>query len=438
MSSVLQTKLSDGKLPREDGQRAKLEYQTVRNTTQGLCKPLCVDDYGVQTISEVSPPKWHLAHTTWFFETFLLQVFYPHYQPFHPRYGELFNSYYETLGGVYPRAKRGWLSRPTIEEIYRYRAYVDQHMLELIDTVTQTNIQEFSTRLTLGIHHEQQHQELLLTDIKHILSANPLRPAYFTESKPLLSADRTVAKPDQPNWLSYHGGLFKIGYDGDGFAFDNETPRHETYLHDYQVCSRLVTNEEYLEFIDSGAYTQPQYWLSDGWIAVRKGAWQAPLYWERINGEWWIMTLSGLQPLAAQEPVCHVSFYEADAYARWRGQRLPSEAEWEHIAASVEVNGNLQEQGRYHPEAAPATAKLSQLFGDVWEWTSSPYQSYPGYHLPQGVFGEYNGKFMCNQLVLRGGSCVTPQTHLRASYRNFFYPHDRWQFSGIRLAKNAN
>lgn len=413
-------------------QLSHLDYQKVRNTTLRLCEPLCQDDYGVQTIAEVSPPKWHLAHTSWFFETFLLQPFYPDYQPFHPRYGYLFNSYYETLGNVYPRPQRGWLSRPTVDDIFRYRAYVDEHMAVLIDTVAQAHQSEFLTRLWLGIHHEQQHQELLLTDVKHILASNPLRPAYLDST---LAASEVTSM--QPSWLLFHGGLFKIGDEGQGFAFDNEKPRHEVFLGDFQVCSRLVTNSEYVEFIESGAYSQPQYWLSDGWMWIGKGGWKAPLYWESIDGEWWIMTLSGMQRLIAHEPVCHVSFYEADAYARWRGRRLLSEAEWEHAAATLDIVGNLQETGRYHPQATSQVCGITQIFGDVWEWTSSSYQPYPGYCLPQGVFGEYNGKFMCNQMVLRGGSCVTPTTHLRASYRNFFYPHDRWQFSGIRLADNA-
>lgn len=434
MSSVLESISIDSGVALKRWQ-TRIAYQTVRNTTQRLCAPLCVDDYGVQTIAQVSPPKWHLAHTTWFFETFLLEAFYPQYQPFHPRYRYLFNSYYETLGQVYPRPQRGWLSRPCVEDIFRYRTYVDEHLIDLIDSIKDEYKSEFLARLLLGIHHEQQHQELLLTDIKHILASNPLRPAYHNAKDCVLSK----IKNSRVNWLLIQGGLFKIGCQGESFAFDNERPRHEVFLRDYVLSPRLVTNEEYLEFIDAGIYSQPQYWLADGWTDVCKGAWKAPLYWENINGEWWMMTLSGMQRLAAQEPVCHVSYYEADAYARWRGRRLPSEAEWEHAATNVEIAGNLQDQGRYHPERACAlsNSSLAQLFGDVWEWTCSPYQAYPGYRPLEGALGEYNGKFMCNQWVLRGGSCVTPQAHLRASYRNFFYPQDRWQFTGIRLAEYA-
>lgn len=411
------------------------QYQSVRHHSEIICQPLATEDYCIQTMPDVSPPKWHLAHVSWFFETFVLLPFHQHYQPFHPQFDYLFNSYYETHNRPFPRPQRGLLSRPTVADIYAYRAHVDAAMSELLNAPDEQFAEEIYSRLVLGLHHEQQHQELLLTDIKHILAFNPLNPAYH------------VGEPSQPayqdtaalHWLEYSGGNHYIGHEGDEFNFDNETPRHMVYLQDYALASRLVTNGEYMNFMEAGGYDRPEYWLSEGWHTVGVQNWQAPLYWQKHNGRWWHMTLAGLQPVLEQEPVSHVSFYEADAYARWAGKRLPLEAEWELAAIQQPVVGNFRESGYLCPRPPEQNSTgLKQLFGDVWEWTQSPYVPYPGYRPLKGSLGEYNGKFMSNQMVLRGGSCVTPQSHIRATYRNFFYPDDRWQFSGIRLADDRH
>lgn len=405
-------------------------YRQVRQLSEWIAQPLAIEDYVVQSMPDVSPPKWHLAHSTWFFETFLLLPHLPNYQVFHPQFGYLFNSYYETIGARHPRAHRGLLSRPTVETIYQYRAYVDAAMQELLSRFGGQLAPSLASLVTLGLHHEQQHQELLLTDIKHILALNPLRPAYRAD---LPAAPAPMASQEQ--WLDYAGGLYPIGYQGDDFAFDNELPRHPVYLPDYYLAARLVTNGEYLEFIQAGGYCQAAHWLAEGWATVQAQQWQAPLYWEQIDGDWWEMTLAGLRPLNLQAPVCHVSFYEANAYASWAGQRLPTEAEWEVAAAATAVEGNLLGAGYLHPVPATGKARPDQLYGEVWEWTESAYLPYPGFQIAAGAVGEYNGKFMCNQMVLRGGSCVTPPQHVRPSYRNFFPAATRWQFSGIRLAK---
>ncbi len=404
------------------------QYQQVRQVSDRICQPLAIEDYVIQSMADVSPPKWHLAHTTWFFETFLLIPHLPGYEVFHPQFGYLFNSYYEAVGARHPRAERGLLSRPTVIEVYEYRQYVDRAMATLIDTVPEYS--DLGSSIGLGLHHEQQHQELLLTDIKHILATNPLHPVYRV-TQPLENRS-TTADIDRPQqWLKYHGGVVSIGHQGDGFAFDNESPQHQTYLQDYKIADRLVTNGEYLEFIEAGGYQQSQYWLAEGWLTVQQQQWRSPLYWEQIDGQWWIMTLGGLRPIAEREPVCHVSYYEADAYASWRGARLPTEAEWEHAAKLVSLEGNFLDSDRLHPISA---SKNYQFFGDTWEWTQSAYLPYPGFQVAEGAIGEYNGKFMCGQMVLRGGSCVTPHNHIRSTYRNFFPPSTRWQFSGIRLA----
>ncbi|NJL19875.1 MAG: ergothioneine biosynthesis protein EgtB [Leptolyngbyaceae cyanobacterium SM1_3_5] len=399
-------------------------YQQVRQISEQICKPLAIEDYGIQSTADVSPPKWHLAHTTWFFETFLLVAHLPGHQVFHPKFGYLFNSYYEAIGERHPRPQRGLLSRPTVEEVYRYRAYVDEAMRSLLTNLTP----QLESLIELGLHHEQQHQELLLTDIKHIFAINPLRPVY----QPSLPTQ--PSSPPQEQWLDYPSGLYAIGHDQPNFAFDNESPRHQVYLQDYWLASRLVTNGEYLEFVQSGGYSQPEHWLAEGWATIQAQQWQAPLYWEQIDGDWWMMTLGGMQQLDADEPVCHVSFYEADAFARWAGKRLPTEAEWEVATAQVPLQGNFLETGRLHPMPAIARTRPDQLFGDVWEWTQSAYLPYPRYQPAAGAVGEYNGKFMCGQMVLRGGSCVTSHSHVRSTYRNFFPPATRWQFSGIRLS----
>lgn len=404
-------------------------YRVLRAATLRLCAPLAVEDYVVQACAEVSPPKWHLAHTAWFFETFLLGPLLPGYRPFHPDWAYLFNSYYDSVGPRHPRPERGRLSRPTVAEVRRYRDHVDSAMARLFETAQEGQWPEVARRAELGLHHEQQHQELLLTDIKYNFGVNPLQPAYA--DLPAAAAD--PAPP--PAWQPFPGGDHTIGHRGAGFCFDNELPPHPLRLAPFRLATRPVSNGEYLRFIDDGGYHRPELWLADGWAHARQALWQAPLYWWRDGGTWWQFTLGGARPLAPAEPVCHVSFYEADAYARWAGHRLPEEAEWEVAAGTAPPGGNLREGGRLHPRPATPGPGLRQMAGDVWEWTASPYRPYPGYRRAEGAFGEYNGKFMCNQMVVRGGSCVTPADHLRPSYRNFFYPHDRWQFTGIRLAE---
>lgn len=407
------------------------QYLAVRRRSEQLCAPLAVDDYQVQAEIEASPPKWHLAHVSWFFETFLLHPFHPGYAAFHPSFGYLFNSYYEQVGSFHPRDRRHVLSRPTVEEVYRYRAHVDEHVLALIGQCPEDIRPELSRRLILGLHHEQQHQELLLMDIKRNFDANPLLPAYTT---PAALAGTESSAPFR--WLDFPGGLHEIGHQGDGFCFDNETPRHKVYLEDYRLGSRLTTNGEYLEFIDAGGYGDARWWLSDGWRTIQKHDWNGPLYWKKIDGAWHEMTLGGCRPLRLAEPVCHVSYYEADAFARWRGARLPLEAEFEVATAALPVEGNFAESGLFHPQATSSEDE-PQWFGDLWEWTQSPYTPYPRFRPLEGALGEYNGKFMANQFVLRGGCCVTPASHMRPTYRNFFYPHERWPFTGIRLATDA-
>lgn len=404
-------------------------YSQVRQRTEALCAPLETDDYQVQSVVDASPPKWHLAHVTWFFETFLLKPFLRGYRPLDDRYEQIFNSYYNTVGPFHPRAQRHTLSRPTVGQVYEYRAHVDRHMAELSAACSAGHRATVDARLTLGTHHEQQHQELLLMDIKRNFFANPLYPVYSAATR----SSPSTAVPLR--WRSFPGGIREIGNAGGAFAFDNESPRHKVLLRDYQLASRPVTNGEYLEFIDAGGYGRPDLWLSDGWAAVQERRWKAPLYWIEIDGQWHEMTLSGVRPVNPAEPVCHVSYYEADAYARWRDARLPTEAEWECAAADQAIDGNFVESGIYHPRPA-ASETDGQWYGDVWEWTSSGYTPYPGYRPLEGALGEYNGKFMANQYVLRGGCCATPRSHMRTTYRNFFYPPDRWPFTGIRLARD--
>jgi ergothioneine biosynthesis protein EgtB len=416
-----------------------IRYETVRRTSDRICQPLAIEDYVIQSMADVSPPKWHLGHTSWFFETFLLCPYLPNYQVFHPQFNYLFNSYYETVGARQPRPLRGLLSRPTVEEVYQYRQHVDQGMRSLIQNASENQKSHDPTitdLIILGLNHEQQHQELLVTDIKHILAGNPLHPAYdeTLESIPLESIP--VATSGKQTWKPYSAGLYTIGYAGDGFAFDNEMPLHSVYLSDFQLATRLTTNREYLAFMSAGGYEQPEYWLSEGWQVVQREGWRSPLYWEEIDGEWWNYTLGGMRRINLDEPVCHVSLYEADAYARWAGCRLPTEMEWEVAATGLPMQGQFLDGGYYHPVATDAASlDLSDLFGKVWQWTQSAYLPYPGFQAAAGAIGEYNGKFMCNQTVLRGGSCATPSNHFRVSYRNFFPAHSRWQFSGIRLAK---
>lgn len=418
-------------------------YQQVRQQTQALAAPLSAEDCQLQSMPDCSPVKWHLAHTTWFFETFVLSRFDTTWQPFHPQYRMLFNSYYNAVGARHPRPQRGLLSRPPLTDIWRYREAIDAAMLELIERLGGLD-PTFDELLVLGLNHEQQHQELILTDIKHALSMNPMRPAYADGSPP--ASDEAVAL----NWLDYAGGRVWMGHDAEDFAFDNEGPTHEVLLQPFSLANRLVTQGEYLAFMRDGGYQRPDLWLSLGWDHIGAQHWQAPLYWERDGDTWQVYTLQGMQPIDPHAPVTHLSYFEADAYARWAGARLPREAEWEHAARQLlavpgeaqkqVANANLLERGNLRPTPAQAlggaSTKLLQLFGDVWEWTCSPYEAYPGFTPAPGAVGEYNGKFMCNQYVLRGGSCATPASHIRATYRNFFPPEARWQFSGIRLARD--
>jgi ergothioneine biosynthesis protein EgtB len=424
----------------EPGREAlQASYQTVRHTTEALCAPLQTEDYVIQSMPDASPAKWHLAHTSWFFETFILSNENKG-TPVDSVYSYLFNSYYNAVGERIARDRRGLLSRPTVAEVYAYRKAVDERIRELLDRADSETLDRVRSLLILGLSHEQQHQELILTDLKHALASNPLRPAYWSLHD---SAQETSAL--QPlTWTMFSAGIRWIGHDGVGFAFDNEGPRHREYVGSFTLANRLTTNCEYLEFIEDGGYDRPEFWLSDGWFARSRNEWQAPLYWERAEGRWRVFTLTGMRELALDEAVCHVSYYEADAFARWSGCRLATEAEWETAAqARCRVSdGNFLESRRYHPAPLPAaptperSAPPAQLFGDVWEWTASPYVAYPGFRPAAGALGEYNGKFMCNQFVLRGGSCASPQSHIRATYRNFFPPEARWQFSGIRLARD--
>lgn len=408
-------------------------YKEIRRITEALCDPLSPEDCTVQSMDDASPAKWHLAHTSWFFETLILERMISDYQPFNPHYRILFNSYYNAIGEQYPRPRRGLLTRPTLAEVLAYRRRIDQQILDLLDHHGGENSQ--LEKLTeIGLHHEQQHQELILMDIKHLLSCNPLHPAY--KDCPVSPAIQEVSPM---TWHSYGEGLLWLGHDGRGFAFDNETPRHRVFGTAFELAVRPVTNGEYLAFMEDGGYGRPELWLSDGWATITKEGCRTPLYWEKNDGEWYEMTLSGVRELRLEAPVCHVNFYEADAYATWRGARLPTEAEWEQAAVEQPIKGNFMEDGLLHPTPSPKRGphdKPYQLFGDTWEWTRSAYLPYPGYQPMQGALREYNSKFMSNQMVLRGGACITPRSHIRATYRNFFYPGSRWQFSGIRLARD--
>jgi ergothioneine biosynthesis protein EgtB len=416
-------------------------YRRVRGFTEELCRPLAVEDYVIQSMPDASPTKWHLAHTSWFFETFVLTAADPGYRSLDPRYGYLFNSYYESVGQRHCRPRRGLLSRPTVEQVWGYRRHVDRQVLALLDGVGDGEPPAWVPVIEVGLHHEQQHQELLLTDIKHVFGANPLRPAYIPNNlpdNPLSPQGRAGGVRGGLRWSSYPAALREIGHDGTGFAFDNESPRHHVFVAAFGLATRPVTNREWLAFMADGGYTRAPLWLSDGWKTVAEQGWQAPLYWEMTDGTWQMMTLSGMRPVDPDEPVCHVSYYEADAYAQWAGARLPTEAEWEVAAEECPMEGNFVESGAWHPRpgTGDGTAGPRQMFGDVWEWTASPYIPYPRFRAAAGAVGEYNGKFMCNQMVLRGGAAVTPVGHVRPTYRNFFPPSARWAFAGLRLAED--
>jgi ergothioneine biosynthesis protein EgtB len=408
-------------------------YHQVRQFTERLCQPLVTEDYVIQAMPDVSPPKWHLAHTSWFFETFVLAPASPGYRSPHASYAYLFNSYYVGAGERHCRPKRGLLSRPTVEEVYRYRAHVDQRMAAFLEGLHAEAFDTWSPIVELGLHHEQQHQELLLTDLKYNFACNPLRPAYLSADIP-----RPAPAVKALQWVCFPEGVYRVGHDGRGFAFDNESPRHRSFVEPFQLASRLITNGEYMAFMADDGYERPELWLSMGWDTVQREGWRAPLYWERRDDDWWVMTLTGMRPVDEAEPVCHVSYYEADAYARWAEACLPTEVEWEVAATPLPIRGNFVEQQTFHPvphDQADTSAPLGQMFGDVWEWTQSHYSPYPGYTPAPGALGEYNGKFMANQFVLRGGSCATSVSHIRPSYRNFFPADARWQFMGIRLAR---
>jgi len=407
-----------------------MRFESVRSLTEALAAPLSTEDCCVQSMPEASPTKWHLAHTSWFFETFLLSRT-AFYRPFDPRYAYLFNSYYDAVGDRQPRERRGLLTRPSLAEVVKYRRYVTENVLSLIES-RYDQLGEALVVLELGVQHEQQHQELILTDIKHLLAQNPHAPAY---NEVPLHHGGSVAPLC---WVSYAGGLVSAGHDSDGFTFDNELPPHRVYLEPYELATRLVTNREYLEFIRDNGYRRPELWLSEGFRTLSIRNWAAPLYWTGGEDHPRLYSLSGENELSLDEPVCHVSYFEADAFARWSGARLPTEFEWEHAASQLPVTGCLLDIARLHPRPAVASCTpLLQVFGDTWEWTASAYMPYPGYRPLAGALGEYNAKFMCNQMVLRGGSCATPADHIRPTYRNFFPADARWQFTGIRLARTS-
>ncbi|HZD96082.1 MAG TPA: ergothioneine biosynthesis protein EgtB [Candidatus Sulfotelmatobacter sp.] len=409
------------------------QYTAVRQQTESLTASLSAEDQMVQSCADASPAKWHQAHTSWFFETFILSVHLPGYRSLDVRFRDLFNSYYNAVGEQPDKALRNTFSRPGLDDVRRYRAYIDENMLRLIRPEMSDELRKL---IVLGLNHEQQHQELLVTDIKHAFWSNPLRPVY--QEAPV--GAQSLSAPSQKPHL-YAEGLYEIGTAADGFYFDNEAPRHQVFVQPFRFAARLATCGDYLSFMEDRGYSRPELWLSDGWKAVQTHHWKAPLYWEKINGEWFQFTCSGPRKVVEAEPVCHVSYYEADAFARWAGARLPTEFEWEVAAARLPVEGNLLENGKFHPQPASslsADAPPAQMFGDVWEWTASAYLPYPRYKSAAGALGEYNGKFMSGQMVLRGGSCITPRSHIRASYRNFFPPETRWQFSGIRLTDDGS
>jgi ergothioneine biosynthesis protein EgtB len=410
------------------------KFRQVRDFSTRLCRSLEPEDYVVQSMPDVSPTKWHLAHTSWFFETFVVKVWMQRYRSEVPQYAYLFNSYYNAAGDMHRRDLRGLISRPTVAETYRFRKSIDQCVIKLIEEADDALLSEIEPVLILGIHHEQQHQELLVTDIKHVFSQNPLYPVFQPNA---VASEASKVAPQ--HFVEFDEATVLIGHDGAGFSYDNEGPRHRALVPAFSLSNRLITNGEYLAFMEAGGYTRPEFWLSLGWTTVNEQRWQAPLYWVQRDGAWWNFTLSGFRPVNESEPVTHVSYFEADAYANWDGARLPTEFEWEYAASDLPIEGNFVDAERFHPAPAPGSNgenTLLQMFGDVWQWTRSAYLPYPGYRAGPGALGEYNGKFMCNQMVLRGASCATSRSHIRPTYRNFFQPEKRWQFTGIRLARD--
>ena len=446
-------------------------FHEVRSFTDALCHDLAPEDCVVQSMPDVSPTKWHLAHTTWFFETFILKKWIAGYRSENEQYAYLFNSYYNAAGDMHRRDLRGLISRPTVEETHRYRSAIDTHIDNLVSDADPNVLVEIEPILILGIHHEQQHQELLITDIKHVFAQNPLHPVFRGRARPpgAPQPDGSASRPCQ--FIDFDEATIDIGHDGNGFSYDNEGPRHRALILPFALANRPVTNGEYIAFIEDNGYTRSEFWLSLGWMTVNEQRWQGPLYWSKHDGIWWNFTLSGFRPVDRNEPVTHISYFEADAFANWSGARLPTEFEWERASATIDIEGNFVESEMFHPlpslphsaraslpagesgapradfavqsspagrggREAPGEGQLYQMYGDVWEWTRSSYSPYPGYRAEPGALGEYNGKFMCNQYVLRGGSCATSRTHIRRTYRNFFQPEKRWQFTGIRLARD--
>jgi ergothioneine biosynthesis protein EgtB len=406
-------------------------FNATRKFSEFLASPLVTEDYVIQSMPDVSPTRWHLAHVSWFFEAFVLNKAIQNYKSIHPQYNYLFNSYYVQVGERWMRSIRGLLSRPTVQDVYDYRKYVDENVNVFLESCTDEKFKEFAPAVEIGINHEQQHQELILTDIKHVLSINPLHPVY--QEREIKSSDNSPSI----KWIEFEENLYEIGADGKDFCYDNETPRHKDFVEAFNLADRLVTNKEFIEFIEDGSYEKTTLWLSDGFAEVEKEKWKAPLYWTKKDNEWWNFTLQGFRKVNPDEPVTHISYYEADAFARWVGARLPTEAEWEVASLNQQVKGNFVENKNFHPiPNSESGEELKQLFGDVWEWTGSSYLGYPGYRPLPGALGEYNGKFMSGQMVLRGGSCATSETHIRNTYRNFFPSNARWQFMGIRLAKD--
>src|SRR5438105_573188 len=410
-------------------------FRDVRDFSKLLTRDLEAEDCVVQSMPDVSPTKWHLAHTTWFFETFVLKKFVTGYAPAIPEYAFLFNSYYNAAGTMHRRDLRGLISRPTVAESFRYREGVDRQIEDLIASASEELLDEVEPIITLGSHHEQQHQELLVTDIKHVFAQNPLHPIFRKR------AQEKSEPPPPATFADFEETIATIGHDGRDFSYDNEEPRHRALVPKFSLGSRPVTCGEYLRFIEAGGYQRPEFWLSLGWMTVNEQRWEAPLDWEQPDGAGWHFTPAGFRPVDKSQPVTHISYFEADAFANWSGARLPTEFEWERAAAKVEIDGNFVEGETFHPQPGRSSGRdrhLAQMFGDVWEWTRSAYSPYPGYRAAPGALGEYNGKFMCNQYVLRGGSCATSRGHIRRTYRNFFPPDKRWQFTGIRLARDSS